>query len=110
MKPEDNKSAKTLKSSDIHMVRVYQAVTFEKSSHTTFFTSRVNKNPACEVIVHNDLGMVEFKSDKDNILVPYPNVSCIYLKSQQRRDNDEHLAAEKIKEAAIVKKAPKKIK
>lgn len=101
---------KELQSSDIHMVRVYQAVNFEKAARTTFFTSAINKNPACEVIVHSDLGMVEFKTSKDNIMVPYPNVSCIYLKSQQRKDNDAHEASEAKKSAALKPKPVKKIR
>jgi len=70
----------------IHMISVYQSVTFEKSKHSLFYTDSImpRKYPNVKLTVRGDLGMVEIESKTDHILIPYANVSCVYMQTEAR--------------------------
>jgi len=85
---EDCNPKKDVNSTDlgIHMISVYQSVTFEKSKHNLFYTDSImpRKYPNVELTVRGDIGMVEIKSAVDHILIPYANVSCVYMQTEGR--------------------------
>lgn len=80
---------------EIDSVRIYQAVQFEKVSETFFSTRKLNNKVGREIKINKDLGGVEISSEKDHILVPFTNVSCIYFKSQIKVDQEKRAEKEK---------------
>jgi hypothetical protein len=70
----------------IHMVSVYQAITFEKKKHSLFYTdsTKPNKYPNVKITIRGDLGLVEIKSSTDHIMVPFANVSGIFMQTETR--------------------------
>ena len=80
---------------EIDSVRVYQAVTFEKANETFFASRQINARKPCEIKILPELMSVSIKSAKDHILVPFTNISCIYLKSpiklEQEAKNKEEI-------------------
>jgi hypothetical protein len=88
------------KKHEIDSIRVYQAVNFEKANETYFATRQINNRKACEIEILPELMSVSIKSPKDHILVPFTNISCIYLKSELKKQQEEKAIAEKSKLAA----------
>ena len=84
----------------IRMVRAYQAVAFEKQNETTFIVKGTDRKKPCSIVINTELHGVEIKSDKDHVLIPMTNISCIYFESPQSVKEEE----DKKKEAARVKK------
>ena len=74
---------------EIDSVRVYQSVTFEKKNETYFASRKINLRAATEISINEEIGGVEIKSEKDHILVPFTNISCIYFKSPIKVAQDE---------------------
>lgn len=68
----------------IHSVRVYQSVQFDKSQRTFF---SIEDNPmakGCEISIIENVG-VELKSPTDHVIVPFPNISGIYLDTKSKK-------------------------
>ena len=66
---------------DIDAIRCYQAVMFEKRQETFFATRQINSRQPLEIKIIEGLNVISLKSEKDHILIPFANISAIYLKS-----------------------------
>ena len=85
---------------EILAVRVYQAVKFNKSLDTFFSTERIKNLEPKKLTVNKEIGGIEIEDSRDHIVVPFTNVSVIYLKSKAAVEKIE----EKKKQAEKVKK------
>lgn len=92
----------TKKPRAIDSVRIYQAVSFEKKNETFFSTRSIANKPACTISLCTDIDAVEVISAKDHILIPLTNISCIYLKSPTKIQDEKKASKEvkKLKEIA----------
>lgn len=93
-KSKKTEGSKNTEMPAVHSVRTYQAVTFNKSSETFFSTERINLRSACEIKLHTDLAAVEINDGRDHILVPFTNISAIYLMSPIKIKNQKDRDAE----------------
>lgn len=69
-------------------LRVYQAVTFDGASESSFNVAGTQRKKPVEVRIIGNYAGVEIKSKTDHIFVPMTNVSGIYFenaKSKQKR-------------------------
>ena len=78
----------------IDSIRCYQSVMFEKTNETFFASRQINNRKPLELELIESLNVVSIKSDRDHVLIPLTNVSCVYLKSplkveQEEKDNKE---------------------
>ena len=78
----------------IKSLRTYQAVKFENKLDT-FFTSEGTPNRlAVEMEILEGVG-VAVKSDKDCVIVPFPNISGIYMNTQYHEDEKKRKQEQK---------------
>ena len=78
----------------IDSIRCYQSVMFEKTNETFFASRQINNRKPLELELIESLNVVSIKSDRDHVLIPLTNVSCVYLKSplkieQEEKDKEE---------------------
>ena len=78
----------------IDSIRCYQSVMFEKTNETFFASRQINNRKPLELELIESLNVVSIKSDRDHVLIPLTNVSCVYLKSpmkleQEAKDKEE---------------------
>lgn len=76
---------------EIDSVRVYQAVQFEKRQET-FFSTRTNPNTKKKGVIikiNKEYNAIEIKSAVDHVMVPFTNVSCVYFKSEIKKEQIE---------------------
>lgn len=95
---------------EIDSVRVYQSITFDKRSETFFSTRDINGKSGREITVNEEVGGLEIKSKTDHVIVPYTNISCIYLRSPLKEEqikNAENAKAKKVGVRAAEIKRPK---
>lgn len=72
----------------IFMVRVYQAVQFEKKQETYFHSVDIgNGNYAKKITMLKDLSAIRIDGKKDSIIVPFTNISQILLMSNSRKES-----------------------
>lgn len=83
----------------IDSVRVYQAVTFEKRSETFFSTRNINGTPGRKITLLDKF--VSIETNNDHILVPYTNVSAIYLLSNLKKEQIQASEDAKTKKTGI---------
>lgn len=97
-KPEESKT----QSPKIIQVRVYQAVSFDGSTHTTFLVegSSAQRIKPVEIKILPELLSVEIKSKTDHVLVPMTNVSGIYYENARYKARKASEKAEADKKAA----------
>jgi len=93
------KTSSVFEEQEIYMVRVYQSVNFCKKQETYFMTKGRNGTPSVKIEVLENLSMVRISNESDDIVVPFTNVSCIYLRSKIREKNEAE--AEKIKNQKV---------
>ena len=79
---------------DIDAIRCYQSVMFDKRQETFFATRQINHKRPIEIEIVEGINMVSIKNDNDHILIPLTNISCVYLKSpikleQEKKDKEE---------------------
>ena len=79
---------------NIDAIRCYQSVMFEKTNETFFASRQINNRKPLELEIIEGINMVSIRSDRDHILIPLTNVSCVYLKSpikleQEKKDKEE---------------------
>ena len=79
---------------NIDAIRCYQSVMFDKRQETFFATRQINHKRPIEIEIIEGINMVSIKNDNDHILIPVTNVSCVYLKSpikleQEKKDKEE---------------------
>ena len=79
---------------DIDAIRCYQSVMFDKRQETFFATRQINHKRPIEIEIIEGINMVSIQNDNDHILIPITNVSCVYLKSpikleQEKKDKEE---------------------
>ena len=91
---------------DIDAIRCYQSVMFEKTNETFFASRQINNRKPLELEIIEGINMVSIRSDRDHILIPLTNVSCVYLKSpikleQEKKDKEER---EKQPTSTIIKR------
>lgn len=80
---------------NIRSIRVYQAVTFEKSASNNFTTDFIPGKPAIELNYLKDVNAVEIKSPKDHVIVPITNISAIHVKTKTSDEEQEVKKAER---------------
>ena len=90
----------------IDAIRCYQSVMFEKTNETFFASRQINNRKPLELELIESLNVVSIKSDRDHVLIPLTNVSCVYLKSplkveQEEKDKEERA---KIGSPNVIKK------
>lgn len=94
-----NKShADQLQDTPIKMIRVYQAVNFDKKVETYFTTSEHGPKPPVEVRIVKELLSLEIRNKNDHILVPLTNVSVIVFDAPVHQQREEQIIAEKKKQ------------
>ena len=91
---------------NIDAIRCYQSVMFDKRNETFFATRQINHKRPIEIEVIEGINMVSIKNESDHILIPLTNVSCVYLKSpikleQEKKDKEER---EKLPSHNIIKR------
>ena len=79
---------------NIDAIRCYQSVMFEKTNETFFASRQINNRKPLELEIIEGINMISIKSERDHILIPLTNVSCVYLKSpikleQEKKDKEE---------------------
>ena len=74
---------------NIDAIRCYQSVMFEKTNETFFASRQINNRKPLELEIIEGINMVSIRSDRDHILVPLTNVSCVYLKSPIKKEQEE---------------------
>ena len=74
---------------NIDAIRCYQSVMFEKTNETFFASRQINNRKPLELEIIEGINMVSIKSDRDHILIPLTNVSCVYLKSPIKKEQEE---------------------
>ncbi len=91
---------------DIDAIRCYQSVMFEKTNETFFASRQINNRKPLELEIIEGINMVSIRSDRDHILIPLTNVSCVYLKSPIKKEQEERDIAERAKlpTANVIKK------
>ena len=73
----------------IDAIRCYQSVMFEKTNETFFASRQINNRKPLELELIESLNVVSIKSDRDHVLIPLTNVSCVYLKSPMKLEQEE---------------------
>ena len=73
----------------IDSIRCYQSVMFEKTNETFFASRQINNRKPLELELIESLNVVSIKSDRDHVLIPLTNVSCVYLKSPMKLEQEE---------------------
>ena len=91
---------------NIDAIRCYQSVMFEKTNETFFASRQINNRKPLELEIIEGINMVSIKSERDHILIPLTNVSCVYLKSpikkeQEKKDIEER---DKVGVSNVIKK------
>ena len=74
---------------DIDAIRCYQSVMFEKTNETFFASRQINNRKPLELEIIEGINMVSIRSDRDHILIPLTNVSCVYLKSPMKKEQEK---------------------
>jgi|TARA_R100000084_G_C4630965_1_gene138323 hypothetical protein len=79
---------------------------FEKTNETFFASRQINNRKPLELELIESLNVVSIKSDRDHVLIPLTNVSCVYLKSpmkleQEAKDKKEK---DKVGTPSVIKK------
>ena len=74
---------------NIDAIRCYQSVMFEKTNETFFASRQINNRKPLELEIIEGINMVSIISDRDHILIPLTNVSCVYLKSPIKKEQEE---------------------
>ena len=82
---------------DIDAIRCYQSVMFEKTNETFFASRQINNRKPLELELIENLNVVSIKSDRDHVLIPLTNVSCVYLKSPMKLEQEEKDKEERTK-------------
>jgi hypothetical protein len=90
---------------NIHSVRTYQAVKFEQKMDTFFSTDVTPNRSAVEIRLIDGVG-IELKSEKDHVIVPFPNISGIYLRTEFK-DAQAKAIADDIAKPALAKTVAK---
>lgn len=90
---------------NIKSIKIYQAIQFDKSSHTYFTVEKVNGKPGVEISLRQDLGMVEIKSKSDHALIPFANVASIHPWTQS---DDQKLEEQNVENSKLV--TPSKVR
>jgi len=91
---------------EIDAIRCYQSVMFEKTNETFFASRQINNRKPLELEIIENLNVISIKSDRDHVLIPLTNVSCVYLKSpikveQEEKDKEERA---KVGSSNVIKK------
>jgi hypothetical protein len=81
----------------IDSIRCYQSVMFEKTNETFFASRQINNRKPLELELIESLNVVSIKSDRDHVLIPLTNVSCVYLKSPMKLEQEEKDSEERAK-------------
>jgi hypothetical protein len=82
---------------DIDAVRCYQSVMFNKTNETFFATRQINARPPLEIKIIEGMNVISLKSEQDHILIPFANISAIYLKSPIKVEQEEKDKKERAK-------------
>jgi hypothetical protein len=94
-----NKNLKDLK---ILSIRVYQVVKLGPTSRSFFTTLGTANNAKVSIEIIEGVGAL-VKSAKDAVIVPFPNISGIYLDTEDRKEEREERIAELSKPAPAQK-------
>lgn len=70
----------------IDMIRTYQSVTFDGKNETYFSHRDLPSKKSCEITVNKEYQGVEIQNDRDHIMVPFTNISCINFLSTCRKE------------------------
>jgi hypothetical protein len=91
---------------EIDAIRCYQSVMFEKTNETFFASRQINNRKPLELEIIENLNVISIKSDRDHVLIPLTNVSCVYLKSPMKVEQEEKDKEErsKVGSSNVVKK------
>ena len=81
----------------IDAIRCYQSVMFEKTNETFFASRQINNRKPLELEIIENLNVISIKSDRDHVLIPLTNVSCVYLKSPMKVEQEEKDKEERAK-------------
>lgn len=79
----------------IRALRVYQSVTFDKRNETHFSIYTVAGRKPVEINLVEGYDVVEIKSETDHVLVPYANISGIYMLTEKDIKKQEEIKEEK---------------
>jgi hypothetical protein len=80
-------------------IRTYQAASLEGKSWTHFTTINAkNGKPQCQMKILEGIGVL-VKTDKDAVIIPFPNISGIYLDTDIKMEKREERRADREKPA-----------
>jgi hypothetical protein len=99
-----------MKIENIRNVRLYQAVKFDGKSDTFFTIDTTPSRRGVQLSIVENIGVL-IENERDAILVPFPNISGIYLKTDHHKKEEkkkQELADEA--ERTKVLAPPKKVK
>ena len=77
-----------MKDLKIDSIKTYEAVTFEKKLQKFFSASGTANHQSRELHIIENVG-VHVKSNKDSVIIPFPNISGIYLDTTQKKEARE---------------------
>ena len=86
---------------EIDSVRVYQSVQFERKQYSFFSTREINTVRGVEIEFMSELMSLSIKSKVDHIIIPLTNISCIYLKSDLKKEQESKDRGERLKMSAV---------
>lgn len=108
---EESEETKSIKETPIRMIRVYQAVSFEKQNETTFIVKGTQRKRAVNAVIDSEMNGVVIRSNLDHIFVPMTNISAIYFEtevSNQKIEDDKNEADRIVKQSKKLKDETKK--
>jgi hypothetical protein len=70
---------------------------FNKTNETFFATRQINSRQPLEIKIIEGMNVISLKSERDHILIPFANVSAIYLKSPIKVEQEEKDKVERAK-------------
>jgi hypothetical protein len=99
---------------NILSVRVYQAVKLHNKSQTHFTTVGSQNHKKVKIEILEGIGVL-VKSENDAVIIPFPNISGIYLDTEQKKELREEREEDRNKPAkakglAKIKSDPKSLK
>jgi hypothetical protein len=80
-------------------IRTYQSVSLESKLYTHFTTVQSkNGKPQSQITILEGIGVL-VKTDKDAVIIPFPNISGIYLHTNIKMEKREERRADREKPA-----------
>jgi len=72
---------------DIKSIRAYQAVSFESKLDTFFSVEQTPNRAGCKIEIVDGIGVL-LSTAKDSVIVPFTNISGMYLQTEYKTQKE----------------------